>query len=524
MERKIVELLVGGAGVNHVTRMLHVSKTRVRRLREQAKEHGYLGQDGKKGLAALPRYPEAVFPDASDGRTLQISEPQRLLDKHRSWMEERLQAGWHAVTVHEELPVAVGRSSFYRYLEREKLDRIGETYRRVVPEIVHRPGEALLVDWGKLRDVFDPVTGKKRTLWMFTGILGYSRYLMVRLVWSNDLQTTLKALASMFAELGGVTVRATTDNPKCFALTASNYEPVLNPGFERFAGHYGFLPECLAPAAPEKKGKIERVMPYVRRLYEAHGDAWHGLEESQAYLDKKMAVANDRKHGTTLRRPSEIFRGEEAAALKALPALAYEVEVFHEGVVRKDGHVRFENKYYSMEEKYIGEDVTVIGNATQVCLYHQGKLIEVHPRVTDRLFSKSTKPQHLKPWEQAMADHSIYRERAGKLGPSVEALVLTLLKQGQGFIDTRKIWGILSLDKRHTPKRINEACRQALAMGNPSYRAVRGLLDFEDAPESEERPQEDCHQPAQQQGNHRFVRPLSVYQTQLALIEPEGNA
>ena len=526
MERKIVELLISGAGVNYVTRTLHVSKTRVRRLREQAKEHGYLDVEGKKGLAALPRYPEAVFPDGTDGRALQISEPQRQLDGCRAWMEERLQAGWHAVTVHEELPVKVGRSSFYRYLEREKLDRIGESYRRVVPEIVHRPGEALLVDWGKLRDAIDPATGKRRTLWMFTGILGYSRYLMVRLVWSNDLETTLKTLASMFEELGGVPMRVTTDNPKCFALLASVYEPVLNPGFERFAGHYGFLPECLAPAAPEKKGKIERPMPYVRRLYEAHGEAWHGLEESQAYLDKKMAVANERKHGTTLRRPREIFRGEEAAALKPLPALAYEVEIFHEGVVRKDGHVRFLNKYYSMEEKYIGEEVAVIGSATQVCLYHQGRLIEVHPRLTGHLISKSTKPQHLKPWEQAMADHSIYRERAARLGPSVEALIITLLKQGQGFIDTRKIWGILSLDKSYAPEKINEACRRALAMCNPSYRAVRGLLEFEDAPEpSNLAPETFAPGPAQGgQSRHKFVRPLSVYQIQLPLPETEGNA
>lgn len=524
MERKIVEMLISGAGVNHVTRMLHVSKTRVRRLREQAKEHGYLSAEGKKGLAPLPRFPEVVFPDASDGRTLQISEPQRLLDGHRGWIEERLQAGWHAVTVHEELPIKIGRSSFYRYLEREKLDRIGATFRRVVPEIIHRPGEALLVDWGKLRDVIDPETGKKRTLWMFTGILGYSRYLMVRLVWSNDLETTLKALASMFEELGGVVLRVTTDNPKCFALLASAYEPVLNPAFERFAGHYGFVPECLPPADPEKKGKIERPMPYVRRLYEAHGEAWHGIEESQEYLNKKMAVANERKHGTTLRKPREVFLGEEAATLKPLPALAYEIEVFHEGVVRKDGHVRFQNKYYSTEEQYIGEEVTAIGNATQVCLYHQGRLIEVHARVTDRMISKSTKPHHLKPWEQAMADQSIYRERAAKLGPSVEALVLAVLKQGLGFIDTRKIWGILSLDKRYGAASIDEACRRALAMGNPSYRAVRSLLELGSMAKSAELPPEPAARPAQEQAGHRFVRPLSVYAAQLALLEPEGNA
>lgn len=521
MDRKIVEWLKNGAGVNQVVETLKVGKKRVRCLRERAKEYGYLDASGKPGATTLPPYPEAIFPDAVDGRAVQASEPQKLLDLHRPWIAERLQAGWHAVTVFEELPVVVKRSSFYRYLERENLNRIGVSF-RVVPEIVHRCGEALLLDWGKLREVIDE-NGRKRTLWMFTGILGYSRYLMVRLVWSNDVETTLKAIASMFLELGGVPYKVTSDNPKCFSLEASRYEPLLNPAFERFAAHHGFVIECLPPADPEKKGKIERPMPYVRRLYEAHGETWAGLEESQEYLKKKMAVANERKHGTTLRRPREIFQCEEAVALKPLPALAYEIEVFHEGTVRKDGHVRFLNKYYSTDESYIGEEVTVLGNSTQVSIYYRGKLLEVHQRVTDWRQSKSTKPQHLKPWERALEDHSIYRDRAAKLGPSVEALVVAILKQGQGFIDTRKIWGILSLDKRYTADQINEACRQAVAVDSLSYRSVHGFLELRRCATAVPEPRVAPGATARKSA-HRFARPLSVYGEQISLFVKEGNA
>ena len=519
MDRKIVELLKGGAGVNQVVAALRVSKVRVRRLREQAKEYGYLEANGKPGAAALPVYPEALFPEQIDGRALQVSEPQRQLEPHRSWIAERLQAGWHSVSVFEELPVKVKRSSFYRYLERERLNRIGATF-RVVPEIIHRCGEALLLDWGKLRDAVDEM-GRKRTVWALTGILGYSRYLMVRLVWSNDVETTLKAIASMFVEMGGVPGKATSDNPKCFALKASKYEPLLNPAFERFAAHYGFFIECLPPADPEKKGKIERPMPYIRRLYEAHGEEWLGLEESQEYFDKKMAIANERKHGTTMKRPREIFRGEEAGALKALPALAYEIETVHEGTVRSDGHVRFLNKYYSTDETHIGAEVTVLGNSTQVSIYLRGKLIEVHPKITDWRQSKSTKPQHLKPWERAMEDHSVYRTRAAKLGPNVEALVMSILKQGQGFVDTRKIWGILSLDKRYAADRIDAACQRTRAMGSLSYRMVHDLLEMERmaaTARGQTWPSEE------EKAKHRFVRPLSVYGEQLTLLAKEGHA
>ena len=129
------------------------------------------------------------------------------------------------------------RSSFYRFADRYGIARLGSSFRHS-PEILHQPGEALLLDWGKLRDVVE--NGKKKTLWAFVGVLGFSRYMMVRFVWTNDVATTTAAIESMLQELGGVPRRLTSDNPKCFALEASLYEPILNPVTERLASHYGF--------------------------------------------------------------------------------------------------------------------------------------------------------------------------------------------------------------------------------------------------------------------------------------------
>ncbi len=162
----------------------------------------------------------------SDGRSLKKSEADLQLQEHRPWIEDRLRAGWQPITIFEELPVNTGRSSFYRFLYRYKLTEIGETARKtLVQEIIYAPGEALILDWGKLRNVIDPDSGKKRILWMFIGVLGYSRYMMVYLVWSYDVPTTLSTLEQMFRELGGVPKRIVSDNPKCFALEASKYDP-----------------------------------------------------------------------------------------------------------------------------------------------------------------------------------------------------------------------------------------------------------------------------------------------------------
>lgn len=534
MDRKIVEMLRAGAGVKAVARQLHAARWRIRELREQAKACGYLQEGGRPGPVELPAYPQAVFPDGVDKRTLKLSEAHQLLEPKKAWVQERLEAGWHAVTVFEELPAdlqaVVSRSSFYRFLQRHRLNRLGEEY-RVVPEIRHKAGEALILDWGKLRDAPDPVTGKMRSLWMFMGVMGHSRWLMIRLVWTMDTPTTLRILEWMFRQIGGAPFKVTIDNPKCFALEASMYEPLINPAAERFAAHYGTLIECLPPRDPKKKGKIERAVPYGRRLYEAHEDTWLGIEESQSYLDKKLILANNRRHGTTLRRPQEVFEQEEKQTLKPLPVLAYEIEEFHEGVVRQDGHVRFANKYYSVDEKYKEEKVVVLGDSKMVSIYHKGVLLEVHARITDPNQSKSTKPEHLKPWERAMQDDSMYRRRAQALGPFVDEMIMKLLAQGQGFIDTRKIWGILSLDKEHAAGDIDAACRRALELDQIGYRAVKKFLEWAQTqrlmqgvclPNEKGKPMVVADGPV-----FKHVRPLSVYQDQLRLFQEEsevGNA
>ena len=191
--------------------------------------------------------------------------------------------------------------------------------RRVVPEIVHLPGEALLIDWGFLWMIEQG--GLKVKLWAFIGILGYSRFMVVRLMTSCDSTHTLRELGTMYQEVGGVPLRTTSDNPKVFAQKADQYEPILNPLYERFASHYGTIIECLPPRCPELKGKVERPVPYVRRLLEAYAGDRNDVVAIQAYLDKKIVLANQRRHGTTNERPVDRFKNEESQVLFGLRRL-----------------------------------------------------------------------------------------------------------------------------------------------------------------------------------------------------------
>lgn len=474
MDRKIVEQLVLEKSFNQICKALNVGKRRVRKVYDQAVIYGYLSG------VAMPPFPRPVF-KYKDLPTGSNSPYEAVLLEQKDWINSKLNIGWKTITIFEELPIDKNQvnmeiSSFYRFINRHDLRE--QTNKRVVPEILHEPGEVLQLDWGKLRDVVDPVTGKKKTLWALVGVMGFSRYMMVELVWDNKVETTLNAITKMFSIMGGVPKKIVSDNPKCFSLTASKYEAILNPAFERFCSYYGVIPEILPPREPKKKGKVERLMPYVRRLYEAHGSDWHGLNESQEFIDKKLVLANERTHGTTKLRPIDVFLQHEAQALKALTATAYEVEEYHQGKVRNDGHVRFRNKYYSVDEKYHGQEVFIIGNSTRVEIYYRCELIETHARLSTSYVAKSTKEHHLKPWEQVAKDSRMYIDKAEKIGPNAKHLITNILMAGNGFVDTRKVWGILSLDKDYEKEVIDKACKYALDIGSLSYQTVKAYINL----------------------------------------------
>jgi len=408
MDRRIVELLLLKRGVKSICRQLHVGKDRVRDVRKKANDHGYL-----EGGRPLPLPPEALFP-APFRNPPSPSEQDKLLSDRMDWIGERLAAGWRPITIFEEIGLAeLGRSSFYRFFKRHELFKLAKKYR--APEstgpIFHSPGEALILDWGKLCDVVDPQTKTLRTLWAFIGVMGFSRYMMVRVVWSNDVETTLTAIESMLRELGGVPSRLTSDNPKCFSLKAHIYDPLLNPAFSRFAAHYHFTAECLPPKEPKKKGKVERQVPYTRRLFEAFPkDKFQGIEHAQGYMDKKVAIANERRHGTTCQKPIAVFLEREVSSLQALPALAFERCEVSYPIVRKDDFARVANKYYAMEEKLKGQELTALLTATQVSFYHNGKFVDTYDRLINPDETHAIKEHLRKPWQKIIENNTHYLE------------------------------------------------------------------------------------------------------------------
>jgi hypothetical protein len=351
---------------------------------------------------------------------------------------------------------------------------------------------------------------------MFIGILGHSRYEMGRVVERLDFATTMEIITEMFEELGGVPCKVTSDNPKVFVKEASDYEPLVNPAFERFASHYGFTVEALPKATPELKGKVERMVPMKRRLFESYDVNTYSLESAQAHMNRKLSIANERRHGTHLQKPIEVFINDEVDKLKPLPTLRYEIEQITHSTVRGDGYVRFENKFYRVDPKLKKEIALVIGNSKKVSIYCKGRLLEIYPRITDKFKTKDCKDHYKESWEKTLQDHGHYLKRAGQIGANVERFINIVLARGEGFIDTRVVWGLLTLNKKYANTDIDKACLSALELSQVNLATVRQLLNIMSKPKSKNN--QNLELANMQTTGGKFARPMSEYKDYLKLV------
>jgi hypothetical protein len=300
----------------------------------------------------------------------------------------------------------------------------------------------------------------------------------------------------------------TSDNPKVFVNLASKHEPLHNAGYERFASHYGFTIEALPPSDPQKKGKVERTVQLCRRLFESYDQSTFCMESVQNHANVKLAVANQRKHGTHGERPALLLESERQA-LRALPSAPYELETIIFSKVRLDGYVRFCNKYYRVDQRLKGQVATVIGNSKQLSIYVAGRLLETYDRVTDKFTSKACKDHYKESWEKTLNDHGHYVRQAEAIGENVSRFVQVVLARGEGFVDNRVVWGVLTLVKKYQAADIDRACAMALELSQVNLRTLKALLNLS--------PKRKDSEEFKTTGG-KFARPMSEYKARLRLV------
>lgn len=251
----------------------------------------------------------------------------------------------------------------------------------------------------------------------------------------------------------------------------------LNRSYRELARHFGFRVDPTPPRAPEKKGKVENSVRYVKTSFfrPRAGELDATIVESA--LDRWVReIAGTRRHGTIHRRPLEVFEQEERAELLPLPAARFEWVIWKEATVHPDTHVLLDKRFYSVPWRFIGRKVWIRASPTMVTIYGDDQRIATHDRHGDG--PRSTVDEHL-PEHRADYRHrsrSFWEERADRMGEEVGAFVREVFDSDDVLYQLRAVQAIVRHLETFPVERARGACARARFYGAHSYGALKRIL------------------------------------------------
>ena len=211
--------------------------------------------------------------------------------------------------------------------------------------------------------------------------LGYSRRMFVKGTWNEKLPAFLKCHEEAFDYFDGLPHEIVYDNAKTTVLSRDfeGRHIKWNHSFWDFANYYGFKPWPHRPYRAQTKGKVESGVKYVKRFL--RGKTFHSLDHLNASLTRWNAlVADQRIHGTTHRKPIDMFKEEKDLLLSHHGKPPYRIQDLTIRNVARDCMVSFDTNRYSVPLRFVGKQVEVQSWNDRVLIFYEGDLIVSHER------------------------------------------------------------------------------------------------------------------------------------------------
>lgn len=475
----VVELLrhwYAGDSVSQTARALGLDRKTVRKYAGRAAAAGLVPGGPPLSPAQWAALVREWFPELSDPRARSSVYGQ--IAPHHDYIAAHLGKNTLA-TIHQRLRdehgLEVSIASLRRYVALELAGEAAEGKATVLRDDPP-PGEEAQLDYGHLGSWIDPASGAKRRVWAFVMTLAFSRHLFCYPVLRLTQGEFLAAHVAAFTFFGGAPRRLVPDNLGSGILKADLYDPRLNRGYAELAWHYGCLVDPARPAHPRDKARVERVVPYVRDSFFA-GRSFPDLAtmRSRAAIWSREVAGQRAARPLGGARPAAVFAALEAGRLLPLPQRPFEPATWQTAKVGPDCHVSVAGALYSLPYRFIGRRLDVRLTDKLVCVFDDGELVKTHVRVGKG--RRATDWSDYPPGKAAFFARTPAwcRRRAAELGPAVARLVAELLGE-QALHRLRSAQGVLRLAETYPPGRLDAACALALAVGDPSYRTVKGIL------------------------------------------------
>ena len=448
-----------------------IGRRKAAALRQLANEQGWL--DRTQPLPDNEQLATVLQPSTVDQQRLLRSNSS--VEPYREQVTQWWESGIQATTIHQTLVRQYSFPGSYFAVLRF-VNSLKDTQLKATVRLDFAPGEAAQVDFGKGPEIIDVETGEVINSWFFVMTLCWSRHQYAELVRDQRIATWLSCHRHAFEWFNGVPQRVIIDNPKCAITRACYRDPEVQRSYAELAEGYGFKIDPGPPGEPQKKGRVEAGVKFVKRSFIPLRE-FRSLSDANQQLDGWVLQVGNRTHGTTHRQPLRQFTDVEQPQLITLPPVAPELAVWAQHKVHRDGHVQFEKSLYSVPYPLVGQSLWLKVTPTLVQLFNHHQLVATHVRL-HQPGQRSTVDDHQPPEALAykLQGPQWCRTQAQAIGPYCQALIEHLFAD-RVMDNLRAAQGVIRLVKRYGPTRLEAACERALSFNNARYRTVKTILE-----------------------------------------------
>ena len=341
----------------------------------------------------------------------------RLLEPYEGYLSEKIRKcpGLSGRRLHREI-TALGYTGGYSavtdYLRsvRPELPRVFE--RRFETE----PGEQAQVDFAEFSVEFTDEPGMTRKVWLFSFVLGHSRWRWGRFCANQKLETVLRCHVAAFDACGGATGEVLYDRMKTAVLGEdADGTVVYNSSLVAMLDHYGSAPKACKAYRAKTKGKVERPFRYIRQDFFL-GRTFRNMGDLNAQFDQWRAeIANPRVHATTNKVVNEAF-AQEQTFLIPLPAHPYDAVLTVERRVSHEGMVSVGGNLYSVPDTARKRVLEVQSHPSEIRIFEEGTLSARHSVLEGRN-QRRVDPSHRKaPPSARRHPQQLLPQQAGGVG------------------------------------------------------------------------------------------------------------
>jgi transposase len=467
--RELIRHLRATESDRAVARATGAHRRTVQRYRQWAQRQGLLAGP----LPALEALQELL---AQTGNPAPPPQMVSTLEPYRDMVSQLHAQGVEGTAIWQRLRergYGGSLSAVYRFLHHLTPPRPEATVR-----VEREPGEEAQVDFGYAGRMVDAQTGELRRTWAFVMTLAWSRYQYVEFVFDQSVATWLQLHRHAFEHFGGVPRRVVIDNLKAGITQAAWDDVQVQATYRECAEHYGFLIAPCRPRTPEHKGKVEQGgVHYVKRNFLGGRLPTTVGQANAEVLNWCRTTAGQRRHGTTKVQPLWRFETTERAHLQPLPPTPYDLALWKQVRVHRDCYVAFEQSFYSVPFRLIGQAVRVRGGSREVRIYTQDyALAATHPRA-QRPGERHTHPDHLPPEKLPglLLNRTACQQTAATIGAATTMVVEDWL--ADPAVDRLPTVGrLLRLGERYGAERLEAACARARRFDDQSYATIKRIL------------------------------------------------